>query len=53
MASPRWALPPRGLLGLVAGMTIVPLALLSWLGWRRLEQDRQLEGRHGIYLIDA
>jgi len=24
-------------------MTIVPLALLSWLGWRTLEQDRLLE----------
>jgi signal transduction histidine kinase len=41
----RWALPPRGLLGLVAGMMIVPLALLSWLGWRTLEQDNLLESQ--------
>jgi hypothetical protein len=44
MASIRSALPPRGLLGLVAGMTVVPLALLAWLGWRTLDQDRLLEG---------
>jgi signal transduction histidine kinase len=25
-------------------MTVVPLALLSWLGWRTLDQDRLLEG---------
>ena len=36
----RW---PRGLIALIAGVTVVPLALLLWLGWRVVEQDRILE----------
>jgi hypothetical protein len=36
----RW---PRGLIALIAGVTVVPLALLLWLGWRVVEQDRVLE----------
>src|SRR5881296_1512268 len=34
---------PRILIALIAGITIVPLATLAWLGWRLLEQDRSLE----------
>ena len=39
----RSSLPPRGLLALIAGVTLIPLATLLWLGWRLLEQDRILE----------
>src|SRR5512147_467985 len=41
----RFALPPRGVLALIVGLTLVPLALLAWLGWRALEQERTLEGQ--------
>ena len=40
MASPR---APRGLTALIVAITVVPLAILSWLGWRLLEQDRAFE----------
>jgi signal transduction histidine kinase len=36
---------PRGLIGLILGITVAPLATLLWLGWRLLEQDRLLEGQ--------
>ncbi|MGE5358668.1 MAG: ATP-binding protein [Bacteroidales bacterium] len=45
MQFPRFALPPRGLLALIVGLTLVPLALLAWLGWRALEQERALESQ--------
>jgi two-component system phosphate regulon sensor histidine kinase PhoR len=35
--------PPRTLLAAIVGITVIPLALLLWLGWRFLEQDRILE----------
>jgi signal transduction histidine kinase len=35
--------PPRSLVVLVGGITIVPLLILVWLGWRLVEQDRALE----------
>ena len=34
---------PRGLMALIGAVTIVPLALLVWLGWRVLDQERILE----------
>ncbi len=34
---------PKALVALIAGITLVPLATLLWLGWRLLEQDRVLE----------
>ncbi len=39
------SLPPRSLILLIAGITVVPLATLVWLGRRLLEQDRVLEGQ--------
>jgi hypothetical protein len=41
----RSSLPPRGLLALIVGVTVIPLATLLWLGWRLLEQDRALEAQ--------
>src|ERR1051326_6220574 len=38
-------LPPRSLIVLIIGITVVPLATLLWLGWRLLEQDRIVEGQ--------
>jgi signal transduction histidine kinase len=38
-------LPPRNLIGLIVAITLAPLAVLLWLGWRLLEQDRILEGQ--------
>jgi hypothetical protein len=34
---------PRTLIALIVAITVVPLATLSWLGWRLLQQDRALE----------
>ena len=34
---------PRTPIALIVAITVVPLATLSWLGWRLLEQDRALE----------
>ena len=34
---------PTRLIALIAGITLVPVAALLWLGWRLLEQDRTLE----------
>lgn len=38
-------LPPRSLVALIIGITVVPLVTLLWLGWRLLEQDRLFEGQ--------
>src|SRR5438128_10230021 len=38
-------LPPRSLIVLIIGITVVPLATLLWLGWRLLEQDRIVDGQ--------
>jgi signal transduction histidine kinase len=43
MGSRRRARSARGLVALVVGVTLVPLATLVWLGWRLIEQDRALE----------
>ena len=45
MFSTGLAIPPRRLVVLIAWVTLVALAILSWLGWRLLEQDRLLEGQ--------
>jgi signal transduction histidine kinase len=37
------ARPSRHLVVLIAGVTVVPLLILVWLGWRLLEQDAALE----------
>lgn len=39
----RSVLPPRSLVTLIIAITVVPLAMLLWLGWRLLDQDRVLE----------
>src|ERR1017187_5545418 len=52
MSSKGLALPPRSLIALIVGITIIPLALLSWLGWRLLEQDRTLEGQQAQQRIE-
>jgi signal transduction histidine kinase len=36
---------PRGLVTLIAAITLVPMAILLWLGWRLVEQDRILENQ--------
>jgi signal transduction histidine kinase len=36
---------PRGLVALIAAITVVPLALLTWFGLRLIEQDRELEAQ--------
>jgi signal transduction histidine kinase len=45
MLSGELGIPPRRLVLLIAGITIVALAVLSWLGWRLIEQDRLLENQ--------
>ena len=45
MSPKRPARPPRNLVALIVGVTVVPLAVLLWLGWRLLDQDRVLEGQ--------
>jgi hypothetical protein len=39
MLSKDRARPPLTLVALIAGVTVVPLLILVWLGWRLLEQD--------------
>ncbi len=39
----RPARPSRHLVVLIAGVTVVPLLILVWLGWRLFEQDAALE----------
>lgn len=58
MFSKGSARPPRSLVTLIIGITVVPLTTLLWLGWRVLEQDRALEQQqvqqrveHGADLI--
>lgn len=36
---------PRTLVALIAAITVLPLALLTWFGLRLIEQDRQLEAQ--------
>jgi signal transduction histidine kinase len=36
---------PRSLLALIAAITVLPLALLTWFGLRLIEQDRELEAQ--------
>ncbi|MBI3982117.1 MAG: HAMP domain-containing histidine kinase [Gemmatimonadetes bacterium] len=43
MAVREWLRPPRHLLVLFVGLTLVLAAALGWLGWRLLQQDRALE----------
>lgn len=43
MAVREWLRPPRHLLVLFVGITLVLAAALGWLGWRLLQQDRALE----------
>jgi signal transduction histidine kinase len=45
MFGSRSSLPPLGLLALIVGVTVIPLATLLWLGWRLLQQDRALEAQ--------
>ena len=39
-----WLRPPRHLLALFGVVTIVPAIVLLWLGWKVIEQDRDLDG---------
>ena len=41
-----WLRPPRNLLVLFLGTTLVLTARLGWLGWRLLQQDRAVEAQH-------
>ena len=52
MLSRGSALPPRSLIALIIGITVVPLAILLWLGWRLLEQDRLLENQQAQQRIE-
>jgi signal transduction histidine kinase len=36
---------PRSLVALIAAITVLPLALLTWFGLRLIEQDRELEAQ--------
>jgi len=39
-----WLRPPRHLLALFGIVTIVPAVVLLWLGWKVIQQDRDLDG---------
>ena len=39
-----WLRPPRHLLALFAVVTLVPVVVLLWLGWKVIQQDRDLDG---------
>src|SRR6266536_2658248 len=52
MFSKGSALPPRSLVALIVGITVVPLATLLWLGWRLLDQDRMLEGQQAQQRVE-
>lgn len=45
MAVRAWLRPPRRVLSLLIGVTILLGITLAWLGWRLLEQDRALEAQ--------
>jgi len=45
-------LPPRNLIALIAGITVLPLVTLLWLGWRLIEQDRVLEGQQAQQRVE-
>jgi signal transduction histidine kinase len=45
MAVSAWLRPPRRVLSLLIGVTVLLGATLAWLGWRLLEQDRALEAQ--------
>src|SRR5438046_9766879 len=42
MSLRAWFRPPRHWLGLFLLITLTPSGLLSWFGWRSLQQDRAL-----------
>jgi hypothetical protein len=46
------AQPPRTLIVAIAAIVVVPLALLLWLGWRFLDQDRLLERQQAQDRLD-
>jgi hypothetical protein len=48
MTMRAWLSPPRRLLALFFAVTLAPAAGLVWLGWRLLEQDRQLETQRAM-----
>ena len=52
MFSKGTALPPRSLIALIIGITVVPLATLLWLGWRLLGQDRILESQQARQRVE-
>lgn len=45
MFSKRLGLPPNSLVALIVAITVAPLAMLLWVGWRLVEQDRVLEAQ--------
>lgn len=45
MAISAWLKPPRRVLLLLVGVTVILGAVLGWLGWRLLAQDRALESQ--------
>ncbi len=45
MFAGAFSLPPRGLLALIVGVTVIPIATLLWLGAWLLQQDRALEAQ--------
>jgi two-component system phosphate regulon sensor histidine kinase PhoR len=53
MGLSNWMRPPRHLLAIFAGVTLVPAALLVWLGWEVLEQDRRLDGQNAQERVEA
>jgi signal transduction histidine kinase/tetratricopeptide (TPR) repeat protein len=48
MTMRAWLSPSRRLLALFFAVTLAPAAGLVWLGWRLLEQDRQLEAQRAM-----
>src|SRR5262245_16339357 len=45
-----WLRPPRHLLGMFFGITIVSAATLGWLGWQLVAQDRDLARKRAAEL---
>ena len=48
-----WLRPPRNLLVLFLGTTLVLTAGLGWLGWRLLQQDRAVEAQRVRDRLDS